>query len=102
MRFIEIPYWTGNSYPQSQNTIPASRQQTTTTNTLRKLIFPKVFEISFDRVSDIIFKLFLLHGLKNVLVLERAGHTSLRLVVLQFCKLINISPMFSNFVGNTL
>lgn len=51
--------------------------------------------ILFYRMSDIVFKMLLWHaGLKNDLVLERAGHIPLGLVVLQFCKLIYTSPMF--------
>lgn len=39
--------------------------------------------------------------LKNVLLLAswRASHILLSLVVLQFCKLINTSPVFSNCAG---
>ena len=37
----------------------------------------------------------------NIALFLRAGHVPLGLVVPQFCKVINTSPMFSNFVGNT-
>lgn len=57
-----------------------------------------MLEISFERMSDFS----LTRCFEKGLVLERAGHIPPGLIVLRSRKLINISPMFSNFVGHTL